>query len=720
MGSQDAQNPQGSDTAGTSGNSTPRVEYFDGEIPPALSPLDAFALQGRLLAKQFDESRKAGRRLSRLPPSSVERSLSQPRPGYSRAQSSGESNKSPVSPRFRENTGNLEIEDPKNRPQSQHPQLGGTPSNNARNTEESVPPLPSHDFGAPLAQSPEESTSSRSDADEKVSGKKQPRAIGIGVTGVPKQSSQDSSSKAYPSNTLAPPPSAPGPNSGSGGPGMTQAQHESSDDDYYASSNAGSTFSKPRKLSSGSVVSMPSQSPTAHPHRNPPPRSPSPTSDMAGMTQGLPRPFLNFSRPISRSSTSVSLPSPLVEAPQKSADEPQTEPRQREHRPPPIEVPQWHGPAGDETQDGQPSAGNSYIYAKYTLPRGRAVSRNSLVFAGLQTPHFEWKEPLFESSPPPSAKKPADRPDRTPSPPRTMQSQQSCTSSAPRTPTAKASPAKLVKNDRSPTDTPRRSSDRPAEEKGPTQKRVPSDKLAVKPQSQPQPQPQQQSQRAEKSEDATKTVPSSSLAADNNDTSKRPSTSRTIASEREVSNSQLSADEHVEKGIACHENGSVKESTYHLRRAAMQQHPTGMLLYALACRHGWGMRPNQKEGVQWLRKAVDSAGLDLNRVVDNPAGEPRGRFYQEQKALQAQFALGLYELGVSHLNGWGIEQDKALALRCFEIAGRWGDADALAEAGFCYAEGIGSKKDLKKAAKYYRMAESKGMSMIGNSWYVCF
>ncbi len=46
----------------------------------------------------------------------------------------------------------------------------------------------------------------------------------------------------------------------------------------------------------------------------------------------------------------------------------------------------------------------------------------------------------------------------------------------------------------------------------------------------------------------------------------------------------------------------------------------------------------------------------------------------------------------------------------------WGDVDALAEAGFCYAQGIGCKKDLKKSAKFYREAEGKGMSMVGNSW----
>ena len=138
-----------------------------------------------------------------------------------------------------------------------------------------------------------------------------------------------------------------------------------------------------------------------------------------------------------------------------------------------------------------------------------------------------------------------------------------------------------------------------------------------------------------------------------------------------------------------------------------------MLLYALACRHGWGMRPNQQEGVQWLRKAADCASIEV-AIDDDASGSPADIL--ERKTKRAQFALSIYELGVSHMNGWGIEQDKSLALRCFEIAANWGDADAMAEAGFCYAQGQGCKKDLKKAARYYRMAESKGMSMVGNSW----
>ncbi len=193
----------------------------------------------------------------------------------------------------------------------------------------------------------------------------------------------------------------------------------------------------------------------------------------------------------------------------------------------------------------------------------------------------------------------------------------------------------------------------------------------------------------------------------------RPQTATAVATQ--TLSTALTADDHVTKGIELHEAGSLNESTYHLRIAAKQNNPTGMLLYALACRHGWGMRPNQQEGVRWLRKAVDSVGLEM---LENPDAPGASKAKELQKAYRAQFALSIYELGVSHLNGWGIEQDKSLALRCFEIAGQWGDVDAMAEAGFCYAEGVGCKKDMKKAARFYREAESKGMNMVGNSWYV--
>ncbi|KAL1956328.1 hypothetical protein VTO42DRAFT_7411 [Malbranchea cinnamomea] len=664
-----------------SGKTTPRVEHFDGEIPPALSPLDAFALQSRLLAKQFEESSKAGRRLSRLPPSSIARSFSQPRPGYFRSISSGDSHRPPPSPKYWGNRNNPEIEEPRVRPKSQHPQLSDAPKNECDDSNSNLHLLPRPNSPARRTESLEPLTDKEDHADQK-----QEKTTGIGSNGLSSQSFQDpfsSATKANASNNLAP-SSIPRPSSSPGLP-----PPESSDDDYYASSNAGSTFSKSRKMSSSSGVSMPPQSPMPSSSRQRP-ESPSPLSDVGSMAQSLPKPTFNFSRPLSRSSTTLSLPTPLVPGRSRSPlGPPKQQGMQRERRPPPLELPTQYDTDTSEVENDQPSA--TYIYSKYSLPRGREVSRDSLIFSGLQTPHFEWKEPIFDSPPARSATAPGGGKTRSPSP------QSPAPTVMPKSPMPKSHSARARANNGasedhlSRPDPPKHSFDQ-----GP-------EIMSVRPitpdgRTKDEPQPA-------RADDGAKTPSADSEAT------VRP---RNNHSEKKTA-MQLTANEHVELGIACHEKGALQESTYHLRLAAMQNHPTGMLLYALACRHGWGMRPNQKEGVQWLRKAVDSIGVDINSVAGLP--EPlRGKDLQEQKARQAQFALGIYELGVSHLNGWGIEQDKALALRCFEIAGSWGDADALAEAGYCYVEGVGCKKDLKKAAKYYRMAESKGMSIVGNSW----
>lgn len=152
----------------------------------------------------------------------------------------------------------------------------------------------------------------------------------------------------------------------------------------------------------------------------------------------------------------------------------------------------------------------------------------------------------------------------------------------------------------------------------------------------------------------------------------RPSTSASPRSPRSPSHitpplitPTMSAEDHVQKGISLHESGSLQESTYHLRLAANGGHPTGMLLFALACRHGWGMKANPKEGVMWLKKVTELAS---NEVADDEMSGARADLF-EKKGRRAQFALSIYELGVSHMNGWGTEMDKGLALRCFEIAG---------------------------------------------------
>lgn len=670
-----------------SGIPSPRIEHYDGEVPPALSPLDAFAAQGRFLAKQLDESRRRDRRMSRLPPASVARSLSTPRPGYFRAPS----NESQVDGLTRRPTvrAHPDVEEPKYRPVSEHPRFSSVSHASSiadSYDDDDVTPrttmmrMSSSSFGVPRAESPED--------DPSIASAVEGASVGM-ATADSRESSTDSSSQLHIPRTLAPPVS---PHSR---PSSSAKLHTESSDDDYSSSNAGSTFSKPRKLSSGSAVSLPYSPMSTYPARMHP-RSPSLSSETSA-TGHLPRPSFNFSRPLSRSSTSLSAPGPSTTSepnpapaapPQQHRWNLQSNHMHRPSKPTPILVPlATEEAASSQADEAEPSSAvSSYVYAKYSLPRGRMVSRDSVIFAGLQTPHFEWQEPLFENSPPRHSEEPP-RSARTPPP------------SHPRMENSPKPHSMYEVSVPAPTPVPEAKLAPPAPVSPP--RRAPAPPVVTPPR------PSVESTRPRTSE-KDETVSSADSAS-----TLRPQTATTQATQ--TPSTALTADDHVTKGIELHEAGSLNESTYHLRIAAKQNNPTGMLLYALACRHGWGMRPNQQEGVRWLRKAVDSVGLEM---LENPDAPGASKAKELQKAYRAQFALSIYELGVSHLNGWGIEQDKSLALRCFEIAGQWGDVDAMAEAGFCYAEGVGCKKDMKKAARFYREAESKGMNMVGNSWYV--
>ena len=457
--------------------------------------------------------------------------------------------------------------------------------------------------------------------------------------------------------------------------------HQDSDDDY-TSSNAGSTFSTSRKLSSSSGVSAPHSpiSPYLQPHG----RTPSTNSAVSSLGSPSRTPMTrNFSRPMS----SASLSNLQTE---KSPSKGTFGNRLGQLRPTNSFENAASNPDGYLA--GETS---SYTHATYALRHEKDSSRASQVFSGLSTPHFEWQEPMFPGTPPLEGKSSAELPVLSPMnssrPSRDDQTLRSGLSfelnaenslaarGRPSPTTAQSTPAGSLRS----TDS---ANSRPSLGQLPP---PPSGFMLP-------PTPLSPVEEMSHSSRSTSTV--------------RPTTSRTNTNYQ-----GLSAEDHVSKAIELHQEGKLNESTYHLRIAANKGDATAMLLYALACRHGWGMRANQREGVQWLRKAVDFAMLEIADDEDPTAQKP-GINFLDKKEHRAQFALSVYELGVSHLNGWGVEQDKALALRCFEIAGNWGDTDALSEAGFCYAEGIGCKKDMKKAAKFYRMAEAKGVSMIGNSW----
>ncbi|KAG5953218.1 hypothetical protein E4U53_006345 [Claviceps sorghi] len=682
---------------------SPRM-HIAGEAPPELSPLDAFALQSRLLAKQLQECNKDGNRMSRLPPLTIESPLVlQGRSDYFRSLSAESSTDDYESGDISARSGRqTEIEDAftnEQRPRSMHPRMSRVPP--SPDVDVDVPAMPDFfpdelrgrrvendgqdksEFGARQERSPsplQSDTHSQYEKPFEVSPIRQTKKYRAELhhrgasTGSPERLKQES----FDELGLVPPPSLFIKRS----PSVLSSVVPEDDE---MSSNMGSSFqSFSRKLSSASaalVSALPSPALSASFRR-----SPSTASD----SSALPRPSFNFSRPISRAGT----PGLDMPARQASSDSQPSFILADDTAHTPVSM---HSEAFmDQQADDGKGVATSYIYSKFSLPRGKSLQRSeshdNASAAGNQSEH-----------PTPSARNHNNRYPHGAAPP-----------SPPTRPSS--SSARTVPDDAismmSSSMTTRPSVDGHKTSLDGSRLEAPGHSSSHAPRLS-EDGPRGRSRFSVPHESARGRTPASTTTSDSASTIRPPPTSRSLA----PTATEMSAEEHLAKGIKCHENGSLKESTYHLRLAARQNNPTAMLLYALACRHGWGMRANQREGVEWLRKAAEHASIEIAGEEDQEKdGLAPTTDVAERRTRKAQFALSIYELGVSHMNGWGIEQDKSLALRCFEIAGNWGDIDALAEAGFCYAQGIGCKKNLKKSAGFYRMAEAKGMSMVGNSW----
>ncbi|KAF7555405.1 hypothetical protein G7Z17_g2181 [Cylindrodendrum hubeiense] len=671
--------------------------HIAGEAPPELSPLDAFAMQSRLLARQLQESAKEGNRMSRLPPLTVESPLVvQGRSEYFRSMSQDSASDGGDYSPGRSASGlglRTELEDAfsdeADRPKSMHPRMSRIPPT----PDENVPEIPARD--------PSRGRRTLSQIAEPdpffgdVRRERSPSPLHSETQSQPDRQVETSPSRKEDSIFLP----SPQPNGSISGSPEKQKQHSFDElglappralfprrsssimsspllptDEEGGSGNMSGSFHSlpPRKLSSGSVAFASAlNSPGLGSFR----RSPSVGSD----SSALPRPSFNFSRPMSRSGT------PVMDSPSRQASS--------DSQPSFILADDTaHTPVSMYSEafldaQGEDKGAPSYIYSKFSLLEARRFSeertmKNPCIQHNQRNASFHWEQPVV----PPSNVRRIDT-NVPPSPP-----------TRPSSSSARAVPEEAL--------SPNSPLPRPSTEL----RKVHSENSPSMPSLQPS--PSLGGGRA--SEDSPRgrgRMPISTNTSDTASTIRPPPTPRSVA----PTASEMSAEEHLAKGIECHENGSLKESTYHLRHAARLNDPTAMLLYALACRHGWGMRANQKEGVEWLRKAAEYASVE---IADGEDQVKEGKHVDvvERRTRKAQFALSIYELGVSHMNGWGIEQDKSLALRCFEIAGNWGDVDALAEAGFCYAQGIGCKKNLKNSAKFYRMAEAKGMSMVGNSW----
>ncbi|GAA6021579.1 hypothetical protein JCM11491_000263 [Sporobolomyces phaffii] len=179
----------------------------------------------------------------------------------------------------------------------------------------------------------------------------------------------------------------------------------------------------------------------------------------------------------------------------------------------------------------------------------------------------------------------------------------------------------------------------------------------------------------------------------------------------------VTPEDFLQVGINHHEAGELERAAWCFEQSAKKDGGCGggMLMYGLTLRHGWGCQLNAPLGFRYLQMAAESVVEDLDRVVFG--GRTLTESEANTKAAKSELVLALHEIGVSYRFGWGVEKNKKMAVSYFTLSADLGDGDAQQDVAFCYANGKGCKKDMKKAAHYYRLAIAQGAAEDwGLSW----
>ncbi|CAK9436033.1 uncharacterized protein LODBEIA_P05980 [Lodderomyces beijingensis] len=223
-----------------------------------------------------------------------------------------------------------------------------------------------------------------------------------------------------------------------------------------------------------------------------------------------------------------------------------------------------------------------------------------------------------------------------------------------------------------------------------------------------------------------------------------------------------------------------REASYQLQIAANDpyNYPKAMYLYAIALKHGQGVKQNFASSMKWLCKCILISSLSspssspsssppnqslitsklnklaspdlLKLIITNLASTNNTDLYyngtnveslyllfkgmnktQISKIMAANknktdvLALSYFELGSYLCNGWVggtssptlAANDEANGIACLSKAGSMGNVEAMETLGEIYTtKSKNRKKDLAKAAAWLRSCEVFGVKSIGNSW----
>ncbi|MBR0198506.1 MAG: sel1 repeat family protein [Kiritimatiellae bacterium] len=138
----------------------------------------------------------------------------------------------------------------------------------------------------------------------------------------------------------------------------------------------------------------------------------------------------------------------------------------------------------------------------------------------------------------------------------------------------------------------------------------------------------------------------------------------------------------------------------------------------------WYLLALDENDMTKLKKAADGgnvqalnewATMSIDRALSNPLLEESDRekilrksFEAFRKSATAKDPNGIYNLGICHLQGYGVRPDCELAIDCFKDAAQKGHPEAMNNIGGLYRDGIGVEQDNVIAARWFARSADLG------------
>lgn len=179
----------------------------------------------------------------------------------------------------------------------------------------------------------------------------------------------------------------------------------------------------------------------------------------------------------------------------------------------------------------------------------------------------------------------------------------------------------------------------------------------------------------------------------------------------------------ISSAIDMRKAGKLEASANKLYHACKTGNHTAFLLYGLALRYGYGVDIDLSKSLEYLKVATGLTNLDQSvfGVSINPFELERHPELIPQH-ISEPFVPAIHECGISYLKDFGNgKTNEWKGLKFLEKAASLGHVDSMCLSGIIWSQddafGITNrKKDLIKAATWFRIADSRGANLIGSDW----